>query len=314
MHVSFSSLGSNQVAEAEIDLTQVNGTGDQVSPALWIPIRLSASHSNMAEEQGFEYLSLGGRLVFNGAALSQATQVPLRGILHAEFKELKNRHHYLEFPLNSIQVAALEKARNGGDVFLHLEASLEVMQLQALAQAPNTQHKTIVWGQVERHRLTLSNDMIIPRSAWIERVLPKLGFGKIHLIELPAITNTQNEQMSHAYQALRQAQDLHLAGLYADSVGKCRLALEGFFERQPVKDGSGAMRDVPKLKASWETRLGKATYEWLDRSLSALKSESNRPHHVASASYTQFESQMIQMVATALVSYAAKHLHKPPCA
>ena len=54
--------------------------------------------------------------------------------------------------------------------------------------------------------------------------------------------------------------------------------------------------------------MGKATYAWLNQTLAALKAGSNKPHHLASATYSQFDSQMIIMVTTAVVSYAAKHL------
>lgn len=68
----------------------------------------------------------------------------------------------------------------------------------------------------------------------------------------------------------------------------------------------GAIVKVPMLKAEWQTRLGKATYEWLNGSFAAMKQATNKPHHLSSSNFDQMETQMLIIATTALVAYAIK--------
>ncbi len=297
------------VVEAEIVVAEINGVGGYPAPQLWVPIRISVSHGAMKPHDGYEFIALGGRLSAAGNPLSRAIPCAVGFTIQPRFSELKNQLHNLEFPLDAVRIAALERLRNGGDLKVRLEAQLEVMQLRALNLGPPGQPMLeTAWAPVQRHRLWFTTDVTIPQTVWIQRVLPNVGYGVVHLIEIPAISAVAHEALRDAFEALRQAQELHKTGLYPEAVGKCRVALENFFDYPEVKDTRGVTRRVPTLKASWETRLGKATYDWLNQTLSALKSGTNKPHHLASATYSQFDSQMIQMVTTAVVAYAAKHL------
>lgn len=307
MEASFSSLGMYSVAQADIKVTEINGAGGSASPQLWLPVTIHVSHGAMKPHEGFEFIAMDGELRLNGLPFVRSSRRPVGFVLQPRFNTLKNQLYTLEFPLNAVGVAALEKARAGGNLKLRLEVNLEVLQLHALNVPTSEPLVETVWGQAGRHRLNLGIDIEIPRSVWIERVLPRIGFGEIYLIELPAVAVENNPVLSHAFEALRQAQELHKAGLFSEAVGKCRVALEEFFEYPAVTTG-GITRNVPTLKSSWETRIGKASFDWLNHTLSALKAGTNKPHHLASATYSQFDSQMIQMVTTAVVSYAAKHL------
>lgn len=309
MQASFSSLGMYSVAEAEIVVAEINGAGGYAAPQLWVPLRISVSHGAMKPHDGYEFIAVSGRLLTGGQLVARASPNPVGFTIQPRFNELKNQLHHLEFALDASRLAALERQRAGGDLKVRLEAELEVMQLRALNLNPQNQSMLeAVWGQVQRHRLRFGVDLSVPKSVWIERVLPQVGHGVIHLIELPAIPVSAGEGMKHGFEALRQAVELHKTGHYPEAVGKCRVALEEFFEYPEVKDDAGVTRRVPTLKSSWETRLGKATFTWLSQTLAALKAGSNKPHHLASATYSQFDSQMLIMVTMAVVSYAAKHL------
>lgn len=307
MNISFSSLDQYNVVDATVDPAEINGVGGYAAPQIWIPFRIHVSHGALKAHQGFEFITLSGQLSANSNPIARAMPVSLSFTIQPRFKELKNQYHCLEFPMDNAGIAALEKLRNGGDLSLRVDARIEVMQLRALnLNTPGPLAET-VWGQVVRHQLHANIDLVVPRDVWIKRVLRGVGFGIIHLIEMPAISIEQDNTCAHAFEALRQANLLHKEGRYGDAVGKCRTALEEFFEYPEVTGPDKITRRVPKLKSSWETKLGRATYEWLNSSLAALKAGTNKPHHLASATYSQFDSQMMQMIATAVVAYAARH-------
>ena len=308
MHVSFSSLGMYSVVDADIGVTEINGVGGYFAPQLWLPVRVNVHHGVMRPTDGFDFVALNGRFSVGGEPFARAMPSLIGFTLQRQFNK-NQQHQTLEFHLDATRVAALERMRNGGDLKLHIDLEIEVIQLHALNSS--SQEQPLVetrWAHVQRYRLHASADILIPRTTWIERVLPRLGFGTVHLIELPALPVAAVKEMKEAFEALRQAQAFHHVGQYSEAVGKCRVALEGFFEYPAVTDAGGITRNVPTLKSSWQTRLGKATYDWLNQTLSALKAGTNKPHHLASATYSQFDSQMIQLVTTTVVAYAAQHL------
>jgi hypothetical protein len=296
------------VVDAVVDPAEINGVGGYAAPQIWLPLRIHVSHRALKPHEGYEFIAVSGQLLADGKPFGRSLPVPMGFTIQPRFSELKNQYHGLEFAMDNERIAALDKLRAGGDLRLRLEVQLEVLQLHALNPTPPGQPLVeTIWGHVMRHRLQANTDLVVPRDAWISRVLPGVGFGVIHLIELPALSIDQNAVHAHAFEALRQAQALHREGRYADAVGKCRVALEEFFESSEVKGKDDITRRVPKLKASWETKLGRATYDWLNASLAALKAGTNKPHHLASATYSQFDSQMLQMITTAVVSYATRH-------
>lgn len=160
-----------------------------------------------------------------------------------------------------------------------------------------------MWGIKDHHTLEAKVPVVIPRSVWLERVLPQTGYGKIHIIELPVVPIEKCANLKASCDALRQAQELHKQGFYDEAVGKCRLALEPLFEENEAKKKT--------LKRSWETRLGKVTYDWLNASFIVLKEPTNKAHHSPATYFDQLDAEMLLAVTTALVAYAAQAEAEP---
>lgn len=79
----------------------------------------------------------------------------------------------------------------------------------------------IVWGHGKLQPLYLQIELLIPREVWISRVLPRVGYGVVHVLELPASTLEACASMQHAFKALQQAQELQ-----ASPAGKAWIAHE----------------------------------------------------------------------------------------
>ena len=155
--------------------------------------------------------------------------------------------------------------------------------------------------------MTLQQGFQIPQTHWIERVLPAVGYGKVHIVEFPAAPLDACAALDHSFKALKQAEEKHRLGFYDDAAGKCRLAIEPFFDHEPIIDPTQPeSRKKPVLKKSWETKLGKATHDWLKATLGSIKEASNAPHHSPNEHYSQLDSQMILAVTTAVVAYIAR--------
>jgi len=305
MRVSFSSHEQYQVASAEIPEAEINGQGGAHAPTLMLPVRLDFHMHADDPRIGLRFSSLHGRidLAHQPFAVAPATSINIQ--LRSDFRTLSNQHHYLNFPLDAARIAHLELTRNGGDLKLLVNLTLTVKKLYALHEAPIPHN--VAWGFVNRLDVHVNQEITIPRSAWVTRVLPQIGYGIVHLLELPAIPLTAVENYKEAYQALTRAQEHHRHGLYDEAAASCRIALERFFDYPEVTAPDQLTRKVPTLKKSWETKLGRATYDWLNASLGAIKQAANPPHHRPGPHYDQLEAQVLIMVTVAVVAYAAKH-------
>jgi len=307
MKGNFSSFGQFTIAEASIDELQINGYGGASAPMLSLPLSLDVSHGALKPHEGFEILSLDGKLSFNGSLLARSGSLPVHFILQQKFHTLKNQHHHLEFALDANRLAAIEAKRGGGDVKFHLDVVLSVQKLHALTEPPANQPMvSIVWGFIQTMQLYLQTDLVIPRDAWVSRVLPNTGYGITHILEFQAAPIESCHAIDHSFKALKQAEEKHKLGYYDDAAGKCRMAIEPFFDYKPVDPSHPESRKIPVLKKHWETKLGQATYEWLKNTLGSIKDASNPPHHSPTAHYSQFDSQMILAITTAVVAYIAR--------
>ncbi len=305
MRASFSSHEQYNVAFAEISAAEINGNGGAHAPVFLLPVRLDFYIHPEDPRVGLRFTTLQGRIDIAHQPFAVAPSVSINIHLRSDFKTLSDQLHYLQFPLDPARIAFLERARNGGDLKLSVHLTLTVEKYYALHDPPIPHN--VAWGFVNRLDVGLHQEITIPRSAWTSRVLPQVGHGTVHLIELPAIPLSAVESYKEAHQALRQAQEHHKQGLYDEAAGACRVALERFFDYPEVTGPDNLTRKVPTLKKSWETRLGKATYAWLNASLGAIKQAANPPHHHPGPHFDQLEAQILIAVTVAVVAYAAKH-------
>lgn len=303
MRRGFSNFGQYSLPIATIDENSISGSGGGHAPLLHITIQLDPPVERITPQEAVRFSSLNARLILPSTEIIFSQEKAINVLVDSGYSANASASVYLDFQLDSGRIEALEKVRNGNDLKLKINVSMRTERLVAL-NGSSSQKKA--WGFVEEFDQRLEEEITIPRSVWVERVLPNIGYGKIHLIELPAVPLEAIAGLSHAFVALKQGQDLHRNGLYDDAVGKCRVALEPFFESVEIPTDDGNTRRIPKLKKSWEKKLGQATYTWLSDSLSGIKDVTNKSHHSPNPHYDQFESQMIQAITTTLIAYAAR--------
>src|SRR5882724_310425 len=306
---SFSSIAGYGVIDFTIEENQIIGAGNGNFSILAFPLKFHATYPFQETGFGFELRELRCRVSPNdGAYLAWTMPIPIQHArVTGKFKELKQHLVFVEIPLTRIQLATLERERKGSDLRLRLDFELFVDELVEVKQIQTGGYPSSVWGIKDHHRLEAKVHVVIPRTVWVQNVLPQTGYGKILILELPAVPIEKCDGLKAACDALLQAQELYKQGFYHDAVGKCRLALEPFFETVEKNLPEGGKRGVPVLKPSWEDRLGKATYIWLNEAFLALKRPTNEPHHLStSPQFDQLDAQMLLAVTTAVIAYAVQ--------
>jgi hypothetical protein len=310
----FRSGGGNSVVEVEIDPARMWGNNNAAYPYLSWQMELRFFRSN-AVHTDHVFRKLEAQLyILPGKKIADARPVTLNYIQRGYYPQEGGETPTLEFPMDSHQFESLEKYRAGGAIRLGLWMQLWADEFGPIPEETKTKRPQM-WGLKAVHQLNLQEEINISQSDWIDHVLSRVGHGQIQIVEMPAVPIESFEALKHSYLALRQAQDLHRKGLYDDAVGKCRVALDPFFEsvekkQTDEKSGETIVKRVPKMKKSFEAHIGKATYAWLADMMAAVKDASNRPHHSPNAHYSQFDSQMIIGITISVVSYAARTI--PP--
>lgn len=132
--------------------------------------------------------------------------------LHSNYSSSLNL--YLE--LDHYKLHKIEQFRKGGDLKLILNARLILENLEKPGQAIGN----------------LSNlNVDIPKSEWVEKILPNIGFKDVSLIELPKIIQQWQKIIEHTNEAWHQ----HSMGKYDKVLIECRKALEALGEEVKSK-------------------------------------------------------------------------------
>jgi len=295
-----SPISSMLQIEASIDGNNVQANGGSLYPRLIIPLRLDVKgiqKKHGDETYSAQLGSIQGELIMNGQKVSDCIPHQLNRLVYTFDQD---EHVYLEFLLDAKRLEWIEQQRQGS-----MQASVRI-EISCLTLGQERGHPDEPKVPVAfRDAVAINGEVpfTVPDTQWREKILPGLGYGKVLAIELPAIQIKSFERLEHSFKALEQAQKQFQLGHYDDAVGKCRVALDQFFEQVDKGDGSG--KKIPKLKKSWETKLGQSTYRWLDESLGAIKTAANKPHHSPNIHFDRLEAQMLIMVTIALISYAA---------
>lgn len=229
-----------------------------------------------------------GEFIVASSKVADIRPICLSRYRTADVKGTTDQYLDIEIALDQQRIDWIEQLREGRTFEATLRIRLQVQMQEAVSE---------ICGEIS---------VAIADTKWREQILVELGYGKVFVVELPVIPISSCKALEQSFQALQKAQGQFARGAYDDAVGSCRIALEPFFELRDKGDGSG--KSIPKLKNSWETRLGSATHQWLESAIVAIKTASNKAHHSPNSHFDRLGAQMLVMVVTALISYAARQL------
>jgi hypothetical protein len=299
-------LGGYTFAELQIDEIRLSGGGGPDFPYLHWQIEMTVPQLREAAKDFALRVAVAElRIKSNGLKIATSRPYFLTRVIRGFFQYGSQEYLNLEFPVSPGKIAAIERHRDGGPLNLTLHVQIQIDEI-GVVMAPKESNRPALWGMTDVHMVRTDEDFQIPQSRWVEQILPQLGYGKVHLIELPAVPLDACAAWEHSFKALKQAEEKHRLGFYDDAVGKCRIALDHFFEWVDKQDDQGVKRKVPILNQRWVKRLGQGTYDWLNTTLGSLKEVANSPHHSPNPHFDQLESQMIIAITTAVVAYAAR--------
>jgi hypothetical protein len=301
----FNNSMGGATAELDIDVSRLCGTGGAEYPHLAWQLQLALT-SRKALQTDYAFRSVTAQLYFSGGQkIADARPISLHRVIRGHQAYWGDEYLNFEFPLDARRIEAIEHRRQGGSMKFRLDVQIHVDEYGVIPAHVESKRPAL-WGLCAGQWLMLQEEIQIPQTDWVERVLPNIGYGKVHILEFPATSLDACAALDHSFKALKQAEEKHRLGFYDDAAGKCRLAIEPFFDYDPVDPTHPDSRKIPVPKKHWETKLGKTTYDWLKSTLGSIKDASNPPHHSPNEHYSQLDSQMILAITTAVVAYIAR--------
>lgn len=305
MSTTFLAVNTRLKVEASINAANISGLGGVVWPRLAFQVLLNISDEiglpSQDKIQSWSFGILTGELLIGYEKIADIKTYSLNRVRYC--REIHPTEIYLniEIPLDARRIEWLEQQRAGKS----FEAKLRIdSQVQLFGN--NSHTPGFSCGVLGVENIHGEIPFVVPDTHWRENVLPGLGYGKVIVVELPAVSLEMCAALEHPFKSLQKAQKQFSLGMYDDAAGSCRIALDQFFE--PVDKGDGSGKTIPKLKIEWEMRLGAATHQWLNSAFGIIKGAANKAHHSPNSHFDRLGAQMLIMTTTALVSYMAQQL------
>lgn len=126
-------------------------------------------------------------------------------------------------PLDLKTVNHIEHSRNG-----NLQAALKLKALFAVHSPDDKVIEALRYTSLSEMRFT------IPKSEWVEKLLPGLGYKGLELLEIHMTNRAIAQQLPQAVEEIKQAQQHFLETDWERAVHRCRNAIELIVNARPL--------------------------------------------------------------------------------
>ena len=144
--------------------------------------------------------------------------------LYADASQSPETQFRLDIPLDLMTVERIEQSREGD-----LRAALNLRALFAVHISGGIAVQKFETARVEPIIFT------IPKSQWVEKLLPQLGYGRLELIEVHISDGMRVEGFPKAAQEIREARAYLANGDWEKAVAHCRNTLEAILDSRPLQ-------------------------------------------------------------------------------
>jgi len=248
--------------------------------------------------QDYTLHQIYGKLSFPGGGSVTFHSLPLSLFSRPEAKG----QVLLTIPLDAYQLREIE-AHRVGDIALQFEFTFEFAKHYPVAR--NELRSPIEKFETNFFTMTVT----IPRSDWVDKVLPRLSYGKIYLVEVPTPEKALDGAIVKIVEEFQHAQQHMLHGDYNKVLGCCRNALERLSNARKYEgdkeNPSFADRIDYLLTVLPGTPTG-ARRAHLARLLKDLYGLTSMPEHPSPPRFTREDAEMALLNTLAVLSYIGK--------
>ena len=285
-----------------VEATRIRGEGGPEYPRLIIPAELDLSPIGpRGEEQHFAILNVQCGLFLQDPSLKIADAINNFSPNKVHFVGHSTTYE-VEFPLDQYRIERIEEKRKDDlniTVSFHLITSLCMPQVIQRNDRQVTEEFLTTDFDSTSVRLSLD----VPKSHWIEKVLPSLGYGEVRIVEIPLAEGIVARESPKSLDEFMHAQEYFDKGDYDKAVEHCRTAIE------PIREILHRLKGMieSNTEYDWVKEIGEATCDWLDKIYKKTRNLTSKPHHLPSVGhFSRYDAEAILLVTTALIAYVGK--------
>ena len=278
------------VQEAEIKPEGISASSDGLRSYLSIVVSFIFRKSKF---ERFDVSSIKAKLKLKNPNVLLSETVALYGIsvLAPEIKpELR-----FDFIIDDKAINAIEKYRNG-DIWFSIELSISALIKSSFLLT--TQQEKYSFDRIDNEMVNI--DLFIPKSIWIEKIIPNTGFQSLKLIEIPLSHRNLSEAYDNIILEFTKAEKYFNQQDYDKCVAHCRNALDSISRN--LKKINNKMESESAFK--WLENIDKATYTWIDTLNKANSSITSKAHHAGQKKeFSRHEAESIYLITLGLLNF-----------
>jgi hypothetical protein len=296
--------GSHTVAVVNFETEGISAAWGPDCPTLKIRYELRAFAFTDTQEDGnplhpITVLHISGELFSRERRLISRFR---DDVCFHETESFSQRYHqgFLEIPLDSLTVERVESSRVGD--------FMGVLKLRAVFAL----HAAVADGPIQECVIAESAEfgLTIPKSHWVEQILPNLGYGQVEILEV-RIPPNRDFGLRDAVKEIREAQALLPLGDWDNVVSHCRNAIEAIPKSQNLQLPATATfrnRVETFMNDCFGSKLGDDEAKYLADSMKNLWSLCSRPNHPSSSTFKRADAEFILRNTMALTEYFGRLL------
>jgi hypothetical protein len=297
-------LSTGEVGRISLEVDAVRGTGGPDFPKLVLPLDLRLTGLRQTKPDGTELLPIT-LLYLSGEFYSPEQRVVTKFrkdlATYSDGSYTLENQVQVEVPLDLLSLERIEQERKGD-----LRAALQIEGLVAVHASK---------GGIVRFEQTMISsalNFVVPKSHWVEKVLPQLGYGALELIEVKITSNGLPSGIPKAVEEIRQARTYLHNGDWEKAVGHCRNTMEAILNSRPLQIPSTskfAIKVDEFIRDHLSVNLGGKQSKLLADEMKLLWEVCSHAVHPTPADYFKREdANFIVRNTTAILEYVSKVL------
>ena len=196
-------------------------------------------------------------------------------------------------------IFAAQKYRDGGDLKLRIDLTFTALRKKVL----NLNDNETLWGIERVENLTGEVQLVVPKSYWVEKLLPALGYPGFKLIEIPLTHLLLNEAYDNIISEFNKAESYFNKGDYNACIAHCRNTMDTLKENlKNLKNGIES-----KTAFNWLQEIDTITLTWIDTVNKSLSAIASKTHHGGlKKDFTRVEAESIYLVTLGLMNFVGQ--------
>ena len=198
------------------------------------------------------------------------------------------------FTIDEETINIIEKNRNGDiNFFIELTALISAFkEVNAGGYIVNSAHGTLK----DIAKLHFS----IPKSIWVEKILPTLGYQSLKLIEIPLTHRSLKEAYADIIFEFNNAEYYFNQQDYNKCVAHCRSTQDALNRNlKKIKENTES-----ETAFKWLKSIDEATFNWIDALDKANSAIGSKTHHAGlKRDFTRHEAESIYLVTLGLLNF-----------